>query len=183
MNNRDVITFQSRMSSGAERVMSIEADEAANVATELLQQLEQAESREEGDNAKVAIKLGRGVATKVGASSRQNIKHPIGSNEHGAQRVERAMEVLSARNQRHKRRVRIQVLVSDLTSSSAGGKKARGGWHTGVEEKEEKHPVARAMLHGWCCGFDVENQDKMKAKAQGRMTGGPNISRGGVELR
>jgi len=101
MNNRDVITFQSRMSSGAERVMSIEADEAASVAAELLQQVEIAEKREEGDNAKVAAKLGRGVTAKTTSSSRKQ-KHPVGSKEHGVQRVERAMEVLSARNQRHK---------------------------------------------------------------------------------
>lgn len=165
MNNRDVITFQSRMSSGAERVMSIEADEAASVAAELLQQVETAEKREEDDNAKVAAKLGRGATAKTTSSSRKQ-KHPVGSKEHGVQRVEKAMEVLSARNQRHKKRVRIQVLVSDLNrTSTLSGRKARGGWQlAGQEEEKDKNFVAKAMLHGWCCGFDVEHQDKMKAR-------------------
>lgn len=146
--------------------MSIEADEAASVAAELLQQVEIAEKREEGDNAKVAAKLGRGVTAKTTSSRKQ--KHPVGSKEHGVQRVERAMEVLSARNQRHKKRVRIQVLVSDLNGTSTlSGRKARGGWQlAGQEEEKDKNLVAKAMLHGWCCGFDVEHQDKMRARGR-----------------
>ena len=51
--NRHVITFNSRMSAGADRVMSIEADEASEVAADLLKQIEIAESREDTDQAKI----------------------------------------------------------------------------------------------------------------------------------
>ena len=164
--NRNVITFNSRMSAGADRVMSIEADEASAVAANLLSQVQIAEVREDSDAAKIAAKLGRGATD----SSQKKIRYQKGSAMHSAQRVELALQLLSARNQRHKRAVKISVTVSDPESEGNGsnGKTGRSGWRELLGDESHDNPVARAMLSGWCCGFDLELQEKMKRKRSRR---------------
>jgi hypothetical protein len=155
--NRNVITFNSRMSAGAERVLSIEAGEAAAVAAGLMEQIDIAEQREDSDAARVAVKMGSGISE----SRKTSMKYKKGTKMYSAQKVERAMELLSARNQRHKRPVRIQVTVSDNHGKNSKVKKSWGAL-TGHDTVD--NPVARALLRDYCCGFNLEEQEKIKGK-------------------
>jgi hypothetical protein len=73
------------------------------------------------------------------------------------------MELLSARNQRHKRAVRIQVTVSDLSGSGSNiSTKTRKTWGQLGGHETTNNPVARALLQNYCCGFNLKDQERMK---------------------
>eukprot|EP00946_MAST-07B_sp_MAST-7B-sp1_P002572 g2572.t1 len=155
-NNRDYVSFQSKMAEGAHRVMSIEADDADRVAEDLLHQIDIDEARKIGDSNKIAARLGHGVAGR--AREKETKMYQKGTAEHRAHRIDKAMELLAARNQRHKRLVRVQVVTTDRNNlTTAGMVKKRNGWHE-VGGQLRVNPIAKAMLHGWCCGYNLEEQ-------------------------
>lgn len=150
-NNRDYVSFQSKMAKGANRVMSIETDDAARVAEDLLHQIDISEAREAGDSNRVAARLGRGVAAR-----------PREKVENIAQRIDKAMELLAARNQRHKRLVRVQIVTTDPQKLTAAGMmNKRSGWDDIGGHEAHENPIAKAMLHGWCCGYNLEQHDSL----------------------
>ena len=143
--------------------MSIETDDAARVAEDLLHQIDIAEAREIGDahNNRVAARLGRGVAIKPG--EKEKVNYVKGSDEHYAQRIDKAMELLAARSQRHKHQVRIQIVATDPEKlTTAGMMRKRSGWDDVSGHVAHSNPVAKAMLHGWCCGYNLEQQNSMR---------------------
>ena len=73
------------------------------------------------------------------------------------------MQLLSARNQRHKKVVRISVTVNDVNGDGSSNRN-RIGWDNLLGDEPQDNPVAKAMLAGWCCGFDMDLQEKMKSK-------------------
>ena len=159
-NNRDYVSFQSKMAKGANRVMSIETDDAARVAEDLLHQIDVSEAREAGDSNKVAARLGRGVAARPG--EKKKVDCDKGSAEHYAQRIDKAMELLAARNQRHKRLVRVQIVTTDPQKLTAAGMmNKRSGWDDISGHEVRENPIAKAMLHGWCCGYNLDQHDSL----------------------
>ena len=110
----------------------------------------------------MAAKLGSGLGSH--GTTSKGIAYRKGSDMYSVQKVERAMELLSARNQRHKRAVRIQVTVSDLNGRGGGAGEKKNGRSWGLGDEPVDNPVARAMLKDYCCGFNLKEQERFQGK-------------------
>ena len=162
-NNRDYVSFQSKMAKGANRVMSIETDDAARMAEDLLNEIDISETRERENSQHVAARLGRGVATRSREGKEE--EHAKGTSGYYSQRIDKAMELLATRNQRHKRPVRIQIVTTDLERMTAAEhSKKKNAWNDISGHDLHENPEAKAMLWGWCCGYNLDEMEKLRVR-------------------
>lgn len=154
-NNRSRLTDQRLMSSGISSVVSMERAEAESAAADLLEQVQKAKEYKLGAQAKIAARMGT-------AASKQASRGDEGMTD-----VEKGMEILSNRTQRHARKPRLTVDHMRAFSDDRG--RRRRGWATVAPQESQSSQLARAMLRGWCCGYDVnEMQRRFAFDAQSR---------------
>ena len=147
--NREVLSFNRRMSQGVKSVLSVEESEAHSIAEDLLKQVQIAEKINKGAETTIAARLGL-------ASMQEDIEI--------LDSVDKAMEILAARSQRRHGKVKIFVDRVDPQARISARQKAQNpiGWNALSGHVSKKNPVAAAMLHGYCCGFNLAEMGEKK---------------------
>ena len=61
---------------------------------------------------------------------------------------------------------RIQIVTTLPQELTVGGMmKQKSGWDDVGGHEVHENPIAKAMLHGWCCGYNLDQQDGFETRS------------------